>query len=101
MTQIPNPYKAALEQARPGVTAEAHALERALQGAMSAMAAGAWQSSVATEFEHGLKAKKSTLHTAGESAVQEINAKINSEHDMVDANSFQAHWAKFSAMARY
>jgi hypothetical protein len=100
MTKIPNPYKQALQQARPAAAADANDLERALIGALKAMAAGAWQSSVATTFDHDLKSKTRTLHTAGQSAVDEFDDKIASEPDMVDSNSYEAHWAKFRSMAR-
>lgn len=64
------------------------------------MAAGAWQSSFATAFEHDLKAKKRTLHSAGQSAVDEFDTKIRSEPDIVDSNSYEAHWQKYRAMER-
>ena len=67
---------------------------------MKAMAAGAWQSSVATTFEHDLKGKKRTLHTAGQSAVDEFDKQIRAEPDMVDSNSFEAHYAKYRTLMR-
>lgn len=96
--KVGNAYKEALEAERSGAAGQAHELETALDGAWNAMAAGAWQSSAATEFEHALRAQRSALRTAGESVLREFDAKIRAEPDLVDAHSWQA---LFYRMNRY
>lgn len=99
--KVPNVYKAMLQERRPGAASLAHDLQTALDGAAKAMAAGAWQSPTATEFEHALTAQRKTLSTAAASVTHEFDTQIASEPDLVDPNSFQANFARISRMMRY
>lgn len=99
-TKVGNAYKAALESERSIAAGEARELETALDDAWNAMAAGAWLSSAATEFEHALRAQRSALRPAGESVLREFDARIRTEPDMVEPHSWQALFYKLKMYVR-
>ena len=97
--QVPNQYKEALRSRRSGAAALADSLRTGLDKAQRAMAAGAWQSTVATEFEHQLVARRRTLATAAESVTTEFDDEIARQPDLVDAHSWQAQYYRMSRYA--
>lgn len=96
--QVPNVYKEELQSYRPGAAANADTLQWALEGAAKAMAAGAWQSTTATAFEHALTAHRRILRIAAGSVTQEFDTKIRSEPDLVDEHSWQAMFMRMKRL---
>lgn len=92
----PNQYKHAVEWARNSSAPTAARLQDALDAAGKAMAAGAWLSTKATEFGHGLTSHSRTLRTAGERVTDEFNATINTEPDQVDEDDWRARWSRIN-----
>ena len=88
----PNQYKQAVDGARSASAPVVARLREALDAATRAMAAGAWQSTKATEFDHGLTANVRTLRLAGDRVEDEFSAKVGSEPEHVDENDWRATW---------
>ncbi|MFT4082991.1 MAG: hypothetical protein QM638_10425 [Nocardioides sp.] len=98
MAHKPNQYKEALQAARPTVASETESLRKALAAAERAMTAGAWVSTKATDFEHGLGHHKTTLANAATHSLDEVDDKIHSEPDEVPEDDWRAEWYRLSRM---
>lgn len=96
--KLPNQYKQALESARRTALPTATELHDALDKAITAMTAGAWVSSKATEFEHALTAHQRTLRTAAGGVKDEFNSKISDEPEQVGEHDWRATWYRTSRM---
>ncbi len=92
VTQVPNPYLAALRRRRTESLPHVHDLRTALDEAIRHMDEGAWFSTAADEFYAALTQRRSTLLTVRDNAVGEFDQAISGMPEMVDSTSWYVRW---------
>lgn len=89
---IPNPYLAALRQARAVVGPKAEDLRTDLDAVRRAMDNGAWVSTTADRFYTELDGHVRTLSTCADEPVDTIDDAIFGRAEMVDPDSRDGRW---------
>ncbi|WP_028045836.1 hypothetical protein [Cellulomonas sp. URHE0023] len=90
--QVPNLFRAAVVSARSSSVESASALSTAIDKAIKAMANGAWVGGRAGDLEDQLTSWRTTCQNAANGAIDEFDHALRGQPDMVEANSWQAHW---------
>jgi hypothetical protein len=74
---LPNPRRAALQQALTSARSVASAADERLRGASASMSAKVWESSAADAFFAELQGYKRTVHDAGSGCVENVQAALD------------------------
>ena len=96
MTEVANPYRAAIGSALGSVKGYASTAAGALGAAKTAWSAKAWTGGTSADFEAGLTAQAGAAKDGGDACVSELQAMYNKEPEKVDSNSWQVHWRNLS-----
>ena len=89
---IPNPYLAALRDARDDADRLAGPMRDELKGVKTAMDNGAWVSTTADEFYTALGQQNTALDTAADEALAEVDDAIRGRPEMVPPDSTDGRW---------
>ena len=89
---IPNPYLAALRDARIDADRLAGNMRDELKGVKTAMDNGAWVSTTADEFYTALGQQNTALDTAADEALAEVDDAIRGRPEMVPPDSPDGRW---------
>ncbi|PZF79711.1 hypothetical protein [Jiangella anatolica] len=89
---IPNPYLAALREARDDADRLAGPMRDELKGVKTAMDNGAWVSPAADEFYAALGQQTTALDTAADGALEDIDDAISGRPEMVPPDSPDGRW---------
>ncbi|TDE10150.1 hypothetical protein [Jiangella asiatica] len=89
---IPNPYLAALREARDDAGPVADGIREELRGVKDAMDAGAWVSSAADEFYTALTTQNTRLDAAADEAISDLDSAIEGRPEMVPPDSRDGRW---------
>jgi hypothetical protein len=90
--QVPNRFRAAVTSARASSVGPASELSTAIDKAIRAMAKGAWTGGRAGDLEDQLTSWRTICQNASNGAMDELDDTVRGQPEMVDANSWQAHW---------
>lgn len=94
--KAPNQYKQAVRAAQPSAERRGDRMRSALEGMISAMDAGAWQSQKAFAFADELGNRVEPLRRADDAIGEDFHATWSPEPDEVEANDWRAHWYQTS-----
>jgi hypothetical protein len=92
MTEVANPYKAAVGGALGRVKGYSSTAAAALDAAKTAWSAKAWTGGTSADFEAGLTAQATAAKNGGDACVGELQGMYDRQPDKVESTAWQVHW---------
>lgn len=94
--EVPNPYLAAIKDAKAGSEPAARTLRQALDKAVRAMDAGAWVGGASDQFYTALTGHRTTIRTSSSHGMDHFDEAIRGMPTKVPPDSWYCHWRRFS-----